>query len=582
MEPNLTRTAVGKAPPRLRRVALVATAAAAVVATALPASAAVSSSTSTGAWQDVVVTGSGADGAAKAVTAAGGRVLAPLPVVGGVAARLPRGAVLSPEWVVAPQRELRVASASTAAAGGAASTVRETLGLPGDGNEGRGVTVAVVDTGIANVPDLAGQVSQHVDLTGAGGGDGFGHGTFIAGLIAGTGRASGGAYRGVAPAAKLIDVKVADAQGRTDLITVLRGLQWVSEHARGVQVLNLSLSSGSALPYQVDPLTQGLEALWRRGITVVVPSGNDGPKAGSITSPGNDPVLLTAGGLDESGTVRRADDVVGTWSGRGPTWQGDAKPDLVAPSAHLVSLRVPGSVVDTSNPQARVGSDYFRGSGTSMATAVTSGVVADALAAQPRLRPDSVKNLFTSTAYPAPGLTRAAGAGAGGLDAARILRSAPAWSASRSEQQHQSDAAAIGRDAKVWAELDKALLNRDGAAATAAWNKLSVASHDWAERSWAQLDPATKAWAAKSWSAWSWAGAGSEWVAWSWAARSWVAWSWADANWSAWSWADANWSAWSWAGSDWSAWSWAGSNWSAWSWASDKWSAQSWAWLPQP
>ena len=117
-----------------------------------------------------------------------------------------------------------------------------------------------------------------------------------------------------------------------------------------VDVLNLSLSSESPLPYQIDPLTQALEALWQRGITVVVPSGNDGPGAGSVTSPGNDPTLLTAGGMDAGGTGSRADDAVGAWSGRGPTWQGDAKPDLVAAGGHVVSLRAPGSVVDAANP----------------------------------------------------------------------------------------------------------------------------------------------------------------------------------------------------------------------------------------
>jgi serine protease AprX len=570
---NLTLATVGKSPPRLRRVVLAATVAAAVVGTALPAAAAADTNTNTSirAWQDVVVTGSGADGATQAVTAVGGRVLASLPVVGGVAARLPRGARLGSDWVVAPQRELRVAATPTAAAGGPTSTLRETLGLPKDGNEGRGVTVAVVDTGIADVSDLAGKVSARVDVSGTGAGDGFGHGTFMAGLIAGSGAASGGAYRGVAPAATLMDVKVADGQGRTDLITVLRGLQWVSEHARQVQVLNLSLSSNSPLPYQIDPLTQALESLWRRGVTVVVPSGNDGPGAGSVTSPGSDPVLLTAGGLDESGTAGHGNDVVGTWSGRGPTWQGDAKPDLVAPGEHLISLRSPGSVIDASNPQARVGGVYFRGSGTSMATAVTSAVVAATLAVQPRLRPDSVKNLFTATAYSAAGLTRPVGAGAGGLDAARVLAAAPGWRTTPSQVQSDRDTATIGRDAKNWASFEKAILGGDGAATTAAWNKLSAASRDWAARAWAQLDPAARAWAARAWAARAWAGAGDEWVARAWAARAWAARAWADANWSARAWADANWSARAWADA----------NWAARAWASDRWAARAWAWLPQ-
>ncbi|GAA2582335.1 hypothetical protein GCM10010399_10160 [Dactylosporangium fulvum] len=561
-----------------------------VVAAVLPAPTANASS---GVWRDVVVTGRSADGAARAVSAAGGRVLASLPVVHGVAAKLPQDATLSREWVVTPQRELGVASVPAAAAGTAVSTVRGTLGLPVNGNEGSGVTVAVVDTGIADVPDLSGKVRHRVDVTGTGGGDGFGHGTFMAGLIAGSGAASGGAYRGVAPAAKLVDVKVADAQGRTDLITVLRGLQWVSEHAHEVQVLNLALSSDSPLPYQIDPLAQGLEALWRRGVTVVVPAGNTGPNTGTVTSPGNDPVLLTAGGLVESSTANRGDDVVGTWSGRGPTWQAHSKPDLVAPGGHMVSLRSPGSVVDRSNPQARIGNGYLRGSGTSMATAVTAGVVAAAIAVQPKLRPDSVKNLLTGTTYTAAGLTRAAGAGAGGLDAARVLAAAPGWRATKSEVQYDRDTDAIVRDAPRWAELEKAVLDRNGAAATSAWNKLSPASRDWATRSWAQLDPAARSWATQSWAVRSWAGAGGEWAARSWAARSWAARSWASGTWTARSWAGADWAArsWaarSWAQADWTAarsWagdSWAARSWAARSWASDQWSARSWSWLLQP
>ncbi|GGM35778.1 S8 family serine peptidase [Dactylosporangium sucinum] len=568
-------------PSRRRRAVLGTVAASALVAAMLPASAAAADG-SHNAWRDVVVTGRSADGAAAAVSVAGGRALASLPVVDGVAAKLPPDATLSRDWAVAPQRGLRVASVTATATGTTVSTVRKTLGLAENGNEGSGVTVAVVDTGIANVPDLSGKVKSRVDVTGTGGGDGFGHGTFMAGLIAGSGAASGGAYRGVAPAAKLIDVKVADAQGRTDLITVLRGLQWVSERAHEVQVLNLSLSSYSPLPYQIDPLTQGLEALWRRGVTVVVPSGNDGPNAGTVTSPGNDPVLLTAGGLNESGTAKRTDDVVGSWSGRGPTWQADAKPDLVAPGGQVVSLRSPGSVADTSSPQARVGNGYFRGSGTSMATAVTAGVVAAAIAVQPKLRPDSVKNLLTGTAYAAPGLTRAAGAGAGGLDAAKVLAAAPAWRATKSEVQYDRDTDAIVRDASGWAALEKAILERDSAAATTAWSRLSAASRDWAARSWAQLDPAAREWAARSWTARSWAGAGAQWAARSWAARSWAARSWASGAWTARSWAGADWAARSWAARSWAESDWAARSWAARSWAAGQWSARSWSWLLQP
>ena len=508
----------------MKRTVIAVLAATAVAAVGVPTAAGAHPS----AWDSVVVSGAGSDAAADAVRAAGGRVVAALPVVRGVAAQLPAGTHLGPQWTVAPSRELHVASTPTSGTA-SPSTLRATLGLPATGDEGRGVTVAVVDTGVADVPDLAGRIAGRVDLTGTGAGDGYGHGTFMAGLIAGSGAASDGAYRGVAPGAKLVDVKVADAAGHTDLITVLRGLEWIAEHAQDVDVVNLSLSSYSPLPYQLDPLTQALEALWRRGVTVVVPSGNDGPGAGTVTSPGTDPVLLTAGGLAEAGTANRSDDTVGTWSGRGPTWQGDAKPDLVAPGASVVSLRSPGSAVDTSYPNARIGTGYFRGSGTSMATAVTSAVVADALSVAPRLRPDAVKNLLVGTAYAAPGLSAAAGAGAGGLDAGRVLSAAPGWHSNGAQSQYDRDTAAVRADARTWAEFAQALVDNDRTAAWNAWRKLSQQSRDWAGRAWADSDWAGRAWADSEWAGRAWAG--DDWAGRAWAGRAWAADAWSARAW---------------------------------------------------
>jgi serine protease AprX len=552
----------------LYRHGATAAAIAALVAGGLPVAA--GAHPGAAAFRDVVVTGSDADGAARAVRAAGGQVTALLPVARGVAARLPHDSTLDPAWLVAPQREITVAADTAPAGAGSATTVRQMLGLPARGDEGRGVTVALVDTGIAEVPDLAGRVTERVDLTGTGDGDGYGHGTFMAGLIAASGAASGGAHRGVAPGAKLVDVKVADAQGRTDLITVLRGLQWVSDHRKDIQVLNLSLSSHSPLPYQIDPLTQALESLWHRGVTVVVPSGNDGPGTGSVTSPGNDPVLLTTGGSDVAGTTDRGDDVVGAWSGRGPTWQGDAKPDLVAAGGHVVSLTSPGSVVYTANPQARVGDGYIRGSGTSMAAAVTSGVVADALSVQPGLRPDAVKNLLTTTTYASAGLSRAAGGGAGGLDATRVLAEAPGWRTGKAQTQYDKDTDTVRRDGKRWAEFSKAVVDGDQAAAAKAWDKLTPASRDWAARAWAQLDPSARAWAARAWAARAWASEDGDWAARAWAARAWAARAWASDDWAARAWAS----------DDWAARAWASDDWAARAWAADRWTARSWAWLP--
>ena len=509
---------------------------------------------------EVVVTGPDVAAAADAVTAAGGHVTHELPLVDGVSARLSANAQLGEEFRVTADHPLSFAS--TTPDPQPVSTVRATLGLPPAGHEGAGLTVALVDTGVADVADLRGRV-EHVDVTGTGGGDGYGHGTFLAGLLAGDGTSSGGAYAGVAPAARILDVKVARADGSTDLSSVLLGLQVVADRGpRQVQVLNLALSSGSPVPYQVDPLNQALRTLWRRGITVVVASGNDGPEAGSVSTPGNDPLLLTVGALDERGTPARGDDVLAAFSGRGPTSQGVHKPEVLAPGVSMIGLRSVGSVADTSYPQARIGDSYFRGSGTSMSAAVTSGAVAAVLAENRRLGPDDVKALLTRTAYGAAELGGIDAAGSGGIDAAAALAEAPSV---------PTRAVAVVRpapgDPAEWQALAAAFEAGDRDAAAEAWRELSPQARSWAGRSWSSLDPVARSWAGRSWSARSWAG--KDGTAEEWTARSWAARSWAGDDWAARSWAGDDWAARSWAGDDWAARSWATATWSARSWAAD-------------
>jgi serine protease AprX len=510
-----------------------------------------------------------ASAAAAAVRAAGGRVVASLSLIGGVSAQLPAGTVLAPSYRVVPNAPLEVAGKGKGVSG-APSTARETV-APGllAARNGEGVTVAVVDTGVADVPDLKGRVT-HVDVTGDGKGDDYGHGTFVAGVVAGDGTSSDGAYAGVAPGAQILDVRVADKNGRTSLSTVLQGLQQVAKHD-DVDVVNLSLASGSPLPYQIDPLSQALEALWRRGVTVVVPSGNEGPDSGTVTAPGTDPVLLTVGGLDESGDAVRGNDVVADWSGRGPAPQGVAKPDLVAPGSHLVSLRAPGSKVDKANPKSRVGDNYFRGSGTSFSTAVTSGAVAILL--QDRdLTPGQVKALVTGTAYK----TVAGGpdaTGAGGLDVTAAL-AAPA------PTDPGTGLAPIPGDPAVWSAFLDALISGDRAAAASSWSQLSVEARNWAASSWSSLSPEARNWAASSWSARNWAGpdgTAEEWLARNWAARNWAARNWSARNWAEDEWSARNWAARNWAGEDWEARNWSARNWADSEWAARNWSARNWS-----
>jgi serine protease AprX len=553
--------------PAVRRGVLVALLSGALLAPA----AAVAPAAADVRFVDVVVTGVDASSAGAAVQAAGGSVTSELPLVDGVAARLPEGASLPSGFRVTADRPVSFASAGLPA-DAPASTVRETLGLRPDGSEGKGVTVAVVDTGVADVADLRGRVVGRVDVTETGGGDGYGHGTFLAGMIAGSGEGSGGAYRGVAPGANIFDVKVAGPDGSTSLAVVLEGLQVVADRGRalGVRVVNLSLSSGSPVPYQVDPLNQALRALWHRGVTVVVSSGNDGPGAGSVSTPGNDPLLLTVGGVDEGGTAERADDTVAAFSGRGPTNQGISKPEIVAPGAAVIGLRSPGSVIDTNYPQARVGEQYFRGSGTSMSAAVASAVAAGVLAENPQLRPDDVKSLLVGTAYDSPGLADSEAAGEGGLDAAAALALADSV-----VSKGKAPAADRPGAPAAWAALADAFEAEDRAAAVRAWDALGPQARSWAARSWAALDPSARSWAARSWAAGSWAGADG--TAEEWAARSWAARSWAARSWAARSWAGDDWAARSWAARSWAARSWAGDDWAARSWAARSWAARSWA-----
>ena len=250
------------------------------------------------------------------------------------------------------------------------------------GVTGRGIGIAVVDSGVAAHPDLGSRLVAAIDFTAASPavstdplGDQGGHGTHVAGLAAGDGTASAGEYTGMAPQANIVDVRVIDATGSSNISTVLRGLQWVlaNRATYNIRVVNLSLGAPAAASYTLDPLATAAEILTFAGIVVVVAAGNTGPNAGTIMSPGYDPYVITVGAVDDNGTVATDDDSIASFSSRGPTADGATKPDLVAPGRKMVSLRSPGSALDQLFPERAVTAtnsataDYFRLSGTSMA-----------------------------------------------------------------------------------------------------------------------------------------------------------------------------------------------------------------------
>ncbi len=288
---------------------------------------------------------------------------------------------------------------------------------------GAGVTVALLDSGVSPVPGLnaPGKITYGPDFTAdaaaSAGQDDFGHGTFMAGLIAandasvnkdGTAvpvdSAAPAAQEGLAPGAGLLSVKLAGADGSTSVDSVIAGLSWVTAHRHdngmNVRVVNLSFGATALQPYQVDPLAAAAEAAWRAGIVVVASVGNSGLAAGGVDDPALDPFVLAVGASDPQGKADGWDKpAVADFSSRGTTVR---HADLLAPGQSLVSLRDPGSTIDVANPQGLVAGDssgrLFRGSGTSQAAAVTSGAVALLLQAHPELTPDQVKADLTATA----------------------------------------------------------------------------------------------------------------------------------------------------------------------------------------
>jgi serine protease AprX len=297
------------------------------------------------------------------------------------------------------------------------------------GDTGAGVNVAVLDTGIEALPDFAGRLVDGVDFTGQNNPfqDDYGHGTFVAGLIASSGVSSDGAYMGEAPGAGLVSVKVAGASGQTDLATVIAGVGWtIANQARDdIRVLNMSLGYLPMESTTVDPLDQAVEKAWESGITVVTSAGNSGPDNGTILSPGDDPLVITVGALDDGGQTNPADDTMTTFSSVGPTEpDGWFKPDLVTSGRSVVSLDDPGSTIDTEYPSARVGDANFVGSGTSFSSAITSGAVALLLAQDPWYTPDMVKGTLLGTTTPGP-VGDPFVDGHGDLDVAAAAASAP-------------------------------------------------------------------------------------------------------------------------------------------------------------
>jgi serine protease AprX len=453
------------------------------------------------------------------------------------------------------------------------------------GYTGNGITVALVDTGIAPVPalDRDDKVLDGPDLSYEGQSsttaylDGFGHGTHMAGIIAGKDegfdpkKPDATKFAGVAPDAKLLNMKVGVGDGGVDVTQVIAALNWVVQHkddqGMHVRVVNLAYGTESVQPWQVDPLAKAVEDAWNAGIVVVAAAGNDGTRA-PLLMPAIDPHVIAVGAVDHHGTATSEDDQVADFSNGGTPAR---RPDVLAPGKSVVSLRDPGSFVDQMHPEGLVPGDdagrFFRGSGTSQATAVVAGEIALLLQAKPSLTPDQVKALLTATA---DRLRQGndAGQGAGVVDLGGALELL---------------------NPKVLPTFLAGLLGSGQSTAPSASGTGSIEASRGGEH---LVDPSTgdelvgeRDAQGNPWNGSAWAKASATGAAWSkgglWNGGAWTSDKWKDKavlpiSWTGTSWNGVAWSQHQWSAASWDSRSWRNDDWRSRSWREDSWKSRSW------
>jgi serine protease AprX len=436
----------------------------------------------------------------------------------------------------------------------------------GRGYDGTGVGVALIDSGVAPVDGLtvAGKIVNGPDLSFESQSatyehlDTFGHGTHMAGIIGGRDN-TGTTFRGVAPGAHIVNLKVATREGAADVSQVIAAIDWVVQHRNdpgmGIRVISLSYGTDGLQDRRLDPLATAVEAAWRNGIVVVVAGGNDGTARPSLVNPAVDPYVLAVGAADLAGTVSASDDKVAPFSSRGSSTRSV---DVVAPGVSIASLRDPGSSIDDAHPGAVVNDRFFRGSGTSQAAAVTSGAVALLLDARPELSPDQAKALLKATATPTATTDRRA-AGAGRINVDLASRSTVPSGAT------QGFGFASGTGTLEGARGSEHL-SADGVELR---GETDVMGRPWDGATWAPKAFAGQAWAAGSWNGIEWTGTclcSDTWTGKSWTGKSWTGKSWTGKSWTAEAWTGKSWTGKSWTGDAWTGKSWTGKSWTGKSW----------------
>jgi serine protease AprX len=549
-------------------------------------------------WESVIVSGTvgSLDAVRDAVRSVGGEIRDVLPIIHGVSAKVParslgalrvRGGVRS----VSPDTSGRLLAVDPALGYDvvndegslyfSSQVVRARTGAWQDNITGKGVDIALIDSGVAAVkgltsgnvvhgPDLSFE-SQVPELEHK---DTYGHGTHMASIIVGRDQAMSGSnyaasntskFNGIAPDARLVSVKVANNAGAADVSQVIAAIDWVTQNKNvanlNIRVLNLSYGANSNQPFAVDPLAYAAENAWRAGIVVVVAGGNNGSSRTELTSPAYDPLVLAVGADNPNTTTAVTDDTLATFSQPGTAAR---HVDVLAPGMHTLGLRVPGSRLDQQNPQAVVGSRFFRGTGTSQAAAVVSGLAALYLSKYPTATPDAVKRVLMATAntnstshaqvYPGLGVPN--------------LNNAMTVSPPNARVQAATGATGTG---SLEAARGGSYVN-DGTSDLT--GERDIFGHAWDSQQWAAASAAGNTWTSGSWNGNAWTG--TTWTGNTWTGTTWTGNTWTGNTWTGNTWTGNTWTGNTWTGEGWTGNTWTGNTWTGNAWTNSIWSGETW------
>jgi serine protease AprX len=381
-------------------------------------------------------------------------------------------------------------------------------------------TIAFLDSGIdANHSAFGGRVlTQQNFYTGTNAnsaGDGFGHGTFTAGIAAG----DDAGYAGGVPNVNIVECDVLDDQGSGSTSDMIAALDWIyaNRTTYNIKVVNISVMGSESSSYMYDPLDKAVEKLWLNGIVVVAAAGNyavNGAQSGVLYAPANDPFAITVGATDVASSGNTGDDSAAPWSAWGYTNDGFMKPEISAPGRYMNGpVPIAGSPMLSAHPERQVASGYMWMSGTSFAAPVVAAAADYVLAMHPTWTPDQVKGALMSSAAVPTGYTGGGAMGVGEVQADVAVK---------------TDGTAnpnAGLDQFVITDASTGLKAFD----TDTWYSTASANQSWASQSWASQSWASQSWASQSWASQSWAS--QSWASQSWASQSWASQSWANLSW---------------------------------------------------